>query len=203
MQVEVDIRRFCEPDIPLLWEAARESITDLCAWMVWCHPKYSLADSRAFVSQCEAAWQKGDRYSFVIWDRRNGAFLGSVGLSHVDHKHRLANLGYWVRSSRTGCGIASAAVILAARFAFQRLDLNRLELLVPEANSASIRVAERVGAKREGFLRKRLVLEGEPRDALLYSLVEEDLRPRDAAELRVPFSKAQTNHVETSTTISA
>jgi RimJ/RimL family protein N-acetyltransferase len=124
-------------------------------------------------------------------------------LSHVDHKHRMANLGYWVRASRTGRGIAAAAVASAARFAFQRLDLNRLELVVPEANAASIRVAERVGAKREGLLRKRLVLEGEPRDALLYSLIEEDLRSRADVELRLPMAQTSLNHFAISTAVSA
>jgi RimJ/RimL family protein N-acetyltransferase len=65
---------------------------------------------------------------------------------------------------------------MAARFSFEDLKLNRVELLVPSANVASQRVAEKAGAKREGLLRKRLQLNGIAHDAFVYSLVQEDLR---------------------------
>jgi RimJ/RimL family protein N-acetyltransferase len=63
-----------------------------------------------------------------------------------------ANVGYWVRTSRTGQGIATAAVRLVARFGFEDLGLRRLELLIAVHNVASRRVAEKVGATLEGVL---------------------------------------------------
>jgi RimJ/RimL family protein N-acetyltransferase len=91
--------------------------------MVWCHPNYSLEDSAAFVSKCAAEWEKGEQYSFVIFDVSDGAFLGSVGLSGVNRAHKFANLGYWVRTKRTQQGVASAATCLIARFALEELRL--------------------------------------------------------------------------------
>jgi RimJ/RimL family protein N-acetyltransferase len=78
-----------------------------------------------------------------------------------------------VRSSNTGRGVASAAVRLAARFAFDGLRLKRLELVIAEGNHSSIRVAEKVRAHREGNLKSRLWLLGKPSDAVMYSLVAE------------------------------
>ncbi len=171
----IRIRRFTTDDAEPLYEAVRESVQQLCHWMVWCNPEYSKEDSRAFVWSSERDWDRGERYSFVIEDSRDAALVGSVGLSSIVFPHRFANLGYWVRTSRTGEGIARAAVLLASSFAFEKLGLERLELIVPVSNEASRRVAERVGAHCEGLLRKRLVLRGKLHDAALYSLLPEDL----------------------------
>jgi ribosomal-protein-serine acetyltransferase len=171
-----DIRRFRAEDVPPLFEALSESIDDLCRWMVWCHPGYTMEDCAAFVSACDAKWERGESYSFVIFDVRDGSFLGSVGLNQINHAHRVANLGYWVRSSRAGRGIASAAVRLASRFGLQELGLNRLDIVMPVENLSSQRVAQKAGAKCEGILRNRLVLQDRTFDAVLYSMVAEDLK---------------------------
>jgi ribosomal-protein-serine acetyltransferase len=176
-EASIGIRRFHTADVPSLLLAARESMADLQQWMTWCRPDYSLADSSKFVLGCDGEWEAGRRYSFVICDRRNCALLGSIGLSGVNWEHRFANVGYWVRSSCTGRGVASAALRLAARFAFDELQLQRLELIIAVGNHASMRVAEKAGAYREGVLRQRVVLEGKPASALLYSLVAGDLAP--------------------------
>lgn len=168
------IRPFRSEDAPALFTAARESVQELSKWMVWCHTRYSLEDSTRFISQCEAGWKKGEQYSFVIYEIESGSFLGSIGLSGVSHTHKVANLGYWVRSKRTQQGIASTATQLITRFALEELGLNRLELFVPVGNRASQRVAEKAGARWEGLLKKRLMLSGEPHDAVLYSVVAEE-----------------------------
>jgi ribosomal-protein-serine acetyltransferase len=173
-QGDVGIRRFCREDIGRLHEATCESMNELCTWMVWCHPDYSIMNSAAFVLASEAKWEQEESFSFAIVDSRNGEFLGSAGLSQVNRLHNVANLGYWVRSGRTGRGIASAAVRLVAGFGLQELGFNRLEMVIPTENLASQRVAQKAGARREGVLRNKLMLGGKLRDAEMYSLVLAD-----------------------------
>jgi len=81
----------------------------------------------------------------------SAAFLGRVGLDRISASGT-ANVGYWVRTGQTGQGVATAAVLLIARFGFEDLGLQRLELLVAADNLASRRVAEKVGATFEGVL---------------------------------------------------
>jgi ribosomal-protein-serine acetyltransferase len=171
----VGVRRFGPEDVRPLFEATSESIDDLCRWMVWCHPGYTLEECAAFVASCDARWDRGESYSFVVFDPRDGAFLGSAGLNQINHAHRVANLGYWVRRSRAGRGIATGAVRQVARYALQELGLNRLDVLVPRGNRPSQRVAQKAGAKEEGILRNRLMIDGKSHDAILYSLVARDL----------------------------
>lgn len=172
----IGLRQFRLEDVPVLFDAVRESVSQLSAWMVWAHPNYSVEDTRAFVAKCGPGWEKGEQYSFAIVDLQDGQLMGSVGLSAVNRSHGFANLGYWVRTGKTRHGVATSATRMAARFSFEFLGLNRVELLVPTANVPSQRVAEKAGAKREGLLRKRLKLNGVPHDAFVYSLVPEDLR---------------------------
>jgi RimJ/RimL family protein N-acetyltransferase len=143
--------------------------------MEWCSPAYSVKDSTEFVVTRPAEWDEDEHYSFVIEETATGRFLGGAGLNFINRIHNFANLGYWVRTSATGHGIASAAVRLVARFGFLEQGFSRLEILAALGNVASQRVADRAGARREGVLRKRLHIHGQVLDAVLFSLVAEDV----------------------------
>jgi len=172
----IAIRPYCSADIPMLLEAVQESMKELVAGLPWCRPEYNIHDSTEFITRHEEEWRNGQQYSFVIHARANGLFLGGVGLNFINYTHHFANLGYWVRTRAARHGVATAAVALAAQFAFSELHLSRLEIVTGLGNKASQRVAEKVGAVREGVLRRRLLVDGGPQDAVLFSLIPEDVR---------------------------
>ncbi|HYJ45475.1 MAG TPA: GNAT family protein [Pyrinomonadaceae bacterium] len=169
------LRPFSAEDIPAVFEAVRESIGEVAPWLPWCHPDYAIEETRDFIMSREEARTNGTDYGFGIFDAKTGEFLGGVGLSQINRTHQMGNLGYWVRTSRAGRGIASSAARLAARFALEELKLQRVEILAATGNLASQRVALKAGAVREGVLRKRLINKGQTQDAVLFSLVAEDL----------------------------
>ena len=92
-------------------------------------------------------------------------------MNQFNHVHNFANLGYWVRESRQGRGIALEAVSLVSEFGFRVLGLTRIEIVVAEANLPRRRVAEKAGAHFEGIARKRILLRDQAIDAAMYSLV--------------------------------
>ena len=161
-------------DIPLVVEAVRESISELQPWMDWAHPGYSAADARSWIESLPAGWKEGSQYGFSILDDREGTLLGGCGLNNINRLYRFANLGYWVRSSRTRQGVASRAARMVARFGFEHLGLVRAEIVVAVGNQASLRAAEKAGAHREGVLRNRIIRQGLPVDAVMHSLVPQD-----------------------------
>ncbi len=168
------IRPYRAADIDAMYEAVRESVAEVSPWLPWCHADYTIEESTAFVMAREEAWKNDEAYGFGVFDAATGSYLGGVGLNFINRIHQCANLGYWVRSSQTGRGVASASTRLAARFALEQLGLQRIEILAAVSNHASQRVAEKAGATREGVLRKRLLVNGQPQDAVLYSLIAED-----------------------------
>lgn len=162
-------------DVDAVYGAVRESIEEVARWLPWCHPNYSRDETVAFINSLENPSSAEEVYSFAITDAQTGGFLGGVGLNQINRVHQMANLGYWVRTSRTARGVASAAVRLMASFAFRHLNLQRLEIVVATTNHASQRVAHKAGATREGVLRKRLLIHDQPHDAVLYSLLAKDI----------------------------
>ena len=117
-----------------------------------------------------AAFEEGTEFEFVIASDE-GHYLVGCGLNRIDTLNRRANLGYLVKSSAVGRGAATAATCLLVEWGFANTELHRLEVIVSTRNTASLRVAEKAGAVREGVLRNRLLLAGEWHDAVMHSFV--------------------------------
>ena len=110
----------------------------------------------------------------MITDAQDGSLLGGCGLGNLIPTYHLANLGYWVRQSQRGKGIAPRAARLIARWGIERLHLLRAEIVVAVGNTASLRVAEKSGARREGVLRNRILVGSKVYDAVMHSLTPQD-----------------------------
>src|SRR5262249_33129431 len=156
----VQIKPLAERDAHALFEAISESLPQLCTWLTWCRPDYELYDCIAYIHKAQADWRKGAQFNFGTFDIKTQALLGSVALNQISPVHNFANVGYWVRTSKAGQGIATSSLKLIALFAFQTLGLSRLEIVVPVGNVPSQRTALKAGAFLEGTLRQRLLLSG-------------------------------------------
>ena len=164
------LRPYRSGDIEATYQAIRESLAELSPWLPFAHKDYSKKETKDWVKSHPKEWKKGHSYEFIILDAKDGTIIGGCGLS-IDKKNRRANLGYWVRTNRTGEGIATAATLLLAKWGFEVLKLVRVEILVPTGNERSLRVAEKAGARREGILRNRVNIHDRMHDAVMYSLL--------------------------------
>lgn len=171
----LSLRPFCLDDAEAVCKAVIESLDDLLPWLPWCHPQYTIADTRTFLEGRAAAYENEGEYAFAIVQRAGDRFVGACGINQIDEANARANLGYWMRSSATRRGYATQATLILARWAFQSLGLERIEIVVAVGNTASHRVATKAGATREGIARKRLNVRGLAHDAVVFSLVREDL----------------------------
>lgn len=160
----------------VIYEAVLASFDELMPWMAWCDEDYSIDVTREWLQGLPGQWEQGINYQFGIFDARSDEFLGVCGLNHFNWQYCLANLGYWVRSDRTGEGIATDAARRVARFGLEALGLARIEIVVAVSNAASRRVAEKAGARFEGILRSRIRLARTNLDAAMYSLIFEDFQ---------------------------
>lgn len=166
--LDIRIRRYELDDAASVVEAVWESLTDLQPWMPWCHSEYSIVDSRSWLEMQVPAFDAGAAFEFAIVST-GGDYLGGCGLNQIDKNNNRANLGYWVRSTATRRGVATAAVRLLHEWAFRNTDLVRLEIVVATDNAASQRVADKSGAVREGILRRRVLLHGVAHDATMFA----------------------------------
>ena len=176
----ITIRPYLPSDAAAVYEAARESFAEVSPWMAWLNDDYTPEMAEAWTHTREDDWNKGIAHSFLIEDAA-GQFLGAVGLNGIDLPSRRANFGYWVRTSAAGQGVATRASRLLIDMTFSESPpfparLHRLEILVAVGNVRSHRVAQKLGAVREAVLRDRLWPDGQPQDAVMYSLLKSDPR---------------------------
>lgn len=172
---EVLIREFAATDVDALFDTVSASLSTLSQWLPWAKPGYARSDSAAWIAHCQRNWSAGLGYHLGIFDAASGRLLGGVGFSHANATRRSANLGYWVADAARGREIAVAAARLAAAWAFEELGLQRIEILVQPENIASLRVAAKLGAVCEGIARNGIIIDGEPHEAIVHSLIPGDL----------------------------
>ena len=144
--------------------AVQFSINELLPWMVWASPDYGPADAEIWAAK------KLDPYPFVMTTQA-GEIIGTTGLNGLDEVNKRANLGYWLRSDQVGHGYATRATKLVARFGLEVVGLERIEVVMSVRNEPSRAVAERSGATYEGVARSRLLYDGEPHDAHIFSFI--------------------------------
>jgi len=166
---DVQIRPYRREDENALLEAIRESWRQVGPWMPWCHQNYSIDDARSWIQTAIEGARTGTLYDFAIFSQ--GGFAGGCGINNINNQDRVANLGYWLRTSCTGQGIASAAVKQLLGWTFANTDVNRVEIVVAVDNHRSQRVAAQVGAQRDAVLPMRTMANGRPSAAIMYSVL--------------------------------
>jgi RimJ/RimL family protein N-acetyltransferase len=157
---EIVLRSLAEEDVPAIVEALQDP--EIPRWTSIPSP-YTEADAHAFLRSAEAA--------SAILEAGTGEFLGTIGWRWVDGN---VQCGYWVKREARGRGVATRALRLLSRWAFEALGAARVQLLAEPENRASQRVAEKAGFRREALLRSYIDIRGLRKDAYMFALLRED-----------------------------
>jgi ribosomal-protein-alanine N-acetyltransferase len=99
--------------------------------------------------------------------------VGGIGLEPRDDVyHKTILLGYWLGEEFWGKGIMTEAVKLVTGYAFQHLDILRIQAGVLSKNPASMRVLEKAGYQKEGISRNAIIKDGEVMDEHIYAILK-------------------------------
>jgi RimJ/RimL family protein N-acetyltransferase len=107
----------------------------------------------------------------------DGQFIGWCSLSRWNPDFRSAAVGYCYGESAWGHGYATEAARALLTWAFDTLDLNRVQAETDTRNTASARVLEKLGFVREGTLREDCVVDGVVSDSWVYGLLRREWTP--------------------------
>ena len=124
----------------------------------------------AIDATCQAAW--------AVLSLGNDAFVGMVNYHARDPKNRSLVLGWILVPVARGRGYMTETVQVLLPHLYGALRTHRVEALIDQDNGASIRLAERLGFRREGLLRECFWNSGEPRSDWLYSLLRTEWNVR-------------------------
>ncbi|HEY0638464.1 MAG TPA: GNAT family N-acetyltransferase [Pseudonocardiaceae bacterium] len=105
----------------------------------------TLDDATTYVTRRAAEWEAGTRCSWAVAEPSTGDMLGEVGLKELDLAAGTAEVGCWTHPAHRGRGVALHGVRAALRFAFAGLGLRSVDYRHEPANTASARLAARLG----------------------------------------------------------
>lgn len=128
------------------------------------------------IDQYRLAHRRGSEYRFVIVPALDEeTIVGSINLVSIERGVYLnGRLGYSIDDEWGGRGVMTSALGLVVDFAFDDLDLHRLEANVMPRNFRSRRVLEKCGFHRVGFSPKMLCINGVWEDHEMYALLVDD-----------------------------
>jgi len=97
--------------------------------------------------------KEGKGYMWVIIDKESEKPCGAAGVYDYDSEHQKAEIGYWLLPEFWGRGYAKEAVSAIHKYAFNEMEINRIEAYVYPGNTGSKAVLEKMNYTYEGLLR--------------------------------------------------
>ncbi len=168
----IRLRAFRDDDVDALYTI----YSDPAVMRYWSYPAWiEPAQADAYLSRVRDATIEEGVLAWAIADRDDDVLIGTMTVLHIDSANARAEVGYALASARWGHGHAQEALRLAIAFAFDALQLRRIEADVDPRNQASCRLLERTGFQREGLLRERWLVAGELQDSAVYGLLKGEL----------------------------
>jgi RimJ/RimL family protein N-acetyltransferase len=122
---------------------------------------------RRFIARQPGLRARGEFLGLAVTDSTQRPFLGHVMLHTLAWRHRRAEIGYWLVPAARGRKIGLTAVSLLVDWAFERLELDRIEVTTTPQNAPARALAEALGFTAEGVLKARNLERGKRVDVLL------------------------------------
>jgi RimJ/RimL family protein N-acetyltransferase len=142
---------------------------------------YRGSDFDEFLAYNERFWPDQSVANWTVVDPQSDTLLAMISLQVIAVR-QAGEIGYWCAPWARGRGVMSAAVRLVRNWAFDKLELERLELATDVDNLGSQRVAQAAGFRREGLARGYLAARGMRRDSIVFGML-----PADPREPHVPL----------------
>lgn len=127
-----------------------------------------------YLAEINENFQKKTHFQWGIALKSDDKIIGTSTIFHTDEKHRRAEIGYALNREFWGKGYVTEALNSLFKFAFDELNLHRIEADVDPRNNASIKILEKFGFQKEGYLRERWFSGDEIQDAFFYGFLKSD-----------------------------
>lgn len=176
----LDLRPVTHDDLAAIH--AYQRLPEVCRYLYW--GPFDEAGSRASVAAKAARTTlraSGDVLQFAVVVRASGVLVGDVTFVWKSREHRQGGIGYVFHPDHAGHGYATEASRALLRLGFEELGLHRVQAELDGRNTASARVLERLGMRREGHLRENEFLDGEWADEVVYAMLAREWRARQQA----------------------
>lgn len=169
----VVLRAYQPGDGERFFAALEEDRSDLDQWMAWPGSMHKTPDeAESYVRNMAGKWLTREALIMGIFSKDEQTLYGGTGFHGFDWKVPSLEIGWFLRKSARGQGIAAEAVRLCCAIAFEHAGANRVWGTVDVLNDRSWRLFERVGFAREAHLRGECRdHHGVVRDTFVYAML--------------------------------
>lgn len=166
-----ELRELQPADAAVLFALTDENRAYLREWLPWVDDTRTVDDSLRFIEDGLRAWDEKLSLHAGIW--RSGVLCGVISYNYLNFAVRLTELGYWIGAQHQRKGLATAASRALVTYAFEELNLLRVEIRCAVGNAKSRAIPRRLGFVEEGVVPQFEWLNGRYLDALVYSMTPE------------------------------
>jgi ribosomal-protein-serine acetyltransferase len=164
-----ELRIVSEQDTPALFALIDSNRRHLRQWLPWVDATQTAEDELLFIRGLREQHENNGNPGYVIWHR--GEAAGMISYHPIDWHNRKGEIGYWLGEAFQGRGLMSGACRLMIAYAFEILQLNKVEIRCATGNTRSCAIPQRLGFTREGVVRQGEWLYDHFVDLVLYGLL--------------------------------
>jgi RimJ/RimL family protein N-acetyltransferase len=146
---------------------------------IWKFTLANITNEKSFSNYFDTALKEKENktsYPFAMFDKRENRYVGCTRYANISFRDKRLEIGWtWIDPLLQGSGINKHNKFLMLQYCFETLELNRVELKTAGSNLKSQRAMEKIGAIREGVLRKHSINDvGVTRDTVYYSFISDE-----------------------------
>lgn len=131
----------------------------------------TLDEMRVFVEEAILHKERGDQYPFVVTDKISNKIIGMTRFLRIIEQDKTLNIGWtWYSMKVWRTVVNTETKYLLLKYAFEFWNAVRVEMITTLEHTKSQQAIERLGAKREGILRKKY----RNQDYLFFSIINDD-----------------------------
>ena len=134
-----------------------------------------LENMQTYFDSAFADKQKETAYPFIVFDKQTNRFVGTTRFYDYQLKHNSVQLGYtWISKHAQGTGLNKNCKFLLLQFAFEELELDRVEFRADNNNKRSIAAMKSIGCTVEGVLRSHCWSPSGRRNSIILSILKNE-----------------------------
>ncbi|MCZ2260744.1 GNAT family N-acetyltransferase [Sporosarcina sp. G11-34] len=159
-------------DAESVFELTNNSRDYLREWLPWLDITTKLEDTKGFINICLKGYFENKSMNTVILFK--GEIVGIAGFNEINWSNKTAYIGYWLGEEFQGNGIMTKVASTLTDYAFNELNLNKVEIRVAEENEKSRVIPERLSFVKEGSIRQAEWLYDHYVNHIVYGMLVEE-----------------------------
>lgn len=159
-------------DAEELFQLTEQSRSYLRQWLPWLDITTKQEDTEEFIKDCLKGYTENKSLNTIILF--NNQVVGTAGFNNINWSNKTATIGYWLGEAFQGNGIMTKVAKGLADYAFNEMNLNKVEIRAAAENLKSRKIPERLGFVNEGCLRQAEWLYDHFVDHIVYGMLAID-----------------------------